>query len=270
MADSTWMTSDQAARRLGVKPATLYAYVSRGLIRSERVPGQRRSRFLRADVERHAMRSRRGGRAGGLEVIVESELTLLEPGGRLFYRGWDVTEAARRRPPSRRWRRGCGPARPTRWRAYRRRLRGRGCSRSATARSPPSTVGAPPCPCCGSPTRCEATAGVLRWPATGRGLLGAMVDACSHRSASTRGRTRRSPLGSGAASPPLRPAGAASASSTLPSSCWPITSWPPRRWPPASRPRPTQIRTWSSRPGWRVLGGPLHGGRRRPGAGAVA
>ncbi len=96
VATSTWMTSEQAARRLGVKPATLYAYVSRGLIRSERVPGQRRSRFLRADIERHAMRSRRGGRAGGLEVIVESELTLLEPGGRLFYRGWDVADAARR------------------------------------------------------------------------------------------------------------------------------------------------------------------------------
>jgi citrate synthase len=56
MSGPTWLTSEQAARRLGVKPATLYAYVSRGLIRSERVPGQRRSRFLRADVERHAAR----------------------------------------------------------------------------------------------------------------------------------------------------------------------------------------------------------------------
>jgi len=89
----TWLTSEQAARRLGVKPETLYAYVSRGLIRSERVPGQRRSRFLRTDVERHAARSRIGGRAGGLEVVVETQLTLLEPAGRLAYRGWDVTEA---------------------------------------------------------------------------------------------------------------------------------------------------------------------------------
>lgn len=88
------MTSDQAARRLGVKPETLYAYVSRGLIRSERVPGQRRSRFHRADVERHAARSRRGGRAGGLEVVIETGLTLLDPGGRLHYRGWDAVEAA--------------------------------------------------------------------------------------------------------------------------------------------------------------------------------
>lgn len=87
------MTSEQAAHRLGVKPETLYAYVSRGLIRSERVPGQRRSRFLRSDVERHAARSRVGGRAGGLEVVVETQLTLLEPEGRLAYRGWDVRDA---------------------------------------------------------------------------------------------------------------------------------------------------------------------------------
>ena len=90
------MSSEQASRRLGVKPETLYAYVSRGLIRSEKVPGQRRSRFARADVERHAARSRRGGRATGLEVVVETELTLLEPSGNLSYRGWDVTDAARR------------------------------------------------------------------------------------------------------------------------------------------------------------------------------
>lgn len=93
MARPQWMTSEQASRRLGVKPETLYAYVSRGLIRSERVPGQRRSRFLTADVERHAARSRVGGRAGGLEVVVETQLTLLEPEGRLSYRGWDVTDA---------------------------------------------------------------------------------------------------------------------------------------------------------------------------------
>lgn len=95
MAQSAWLTSEEAARRLGVKQSTLYAYVSRGLIRSERVPGQRRSRFRRVDVETQAARSARGGRAGGLEVVVETELTLLDPAGALFYRGWSVTEAAR-------------------------------------------------------------------------------------------------------------------------------------------------------------------------------
>lgn len=95
MANDPWMTSEEAARRLEVKPETLYAYVSRGLVRSEKVPGQRRSRFLRADVERHAARSRRGGKTAGFEVVVETQLTLLEPSGHLYYRGWDVAEAAR-------------------------------------------------------------------------------------------------------------------------------------------------------------------------------
>ena len=90
-----WMAAEAAAARLGVKPQTLYAYVSRGLVHSEPVPGTRRSRFLRADVERLAARQRRGGRARGLEVIVETELTLLDPTGRLAYRGWDVVEAVR-------------------------------------------------------------------------------------------------------------------------------------------------------------------------------
>ncbi len=91
----TWLTSEEAADRLGVKPQTLYAYVSRGLIHSEQVPGERRSRFLAADVERHAARTRRGGRAGGLELVVETELTLLDPAGHVHYRGWDVEDAAR-------------------------------------------------------------------------------------------------------------------------------------------------------------------------------
>jgi citrate synthase len=93
--EQQWMAADAAAARLGVKPQTLYAYVSRGLVHSEPVPGSRRSRFLRADVERLAARQRGGGRARGLEVIVETELTLLDPAGRLAYRGWDVEQAVR-------------------------------------------------------------------------------------------------------------------------------------------------------------------------------
>jgi citrate synthase len=95
MAEPDWMAADAAAARLGVKPQTLYAYVSRGMVRSEPVPGTRRSRFLRSDVERLAARQRRGGRARGLEVIVETELTRLDPAGRLAYRGWDVADAVR-------------------------------------------------------------------------------------------------------------------------------------------------------------------------------
>lgn len=87
------MTTEQAAAHLGVKPETLYAYVSRGLLESQREPGGRRSRFARREVEALAARRRAGGRAGALDIIVETELTLLEPTGRLFYRGWDVEDA---------------------------------------------------------------------------------------------------------------------------------------------------------------------------------
>jgi len=95
VGEASWLTSEQAAARLGVKLQTLYAYVSRGQLTSEPVPGTRRSRFRKGEVERLAAGRRAGGRAGQLEVVIESELTLLDPAGRLAYRGWDATDAAR-------------------------------------------------------------------------------------------------------------------------------------------------------------------------------
>jgi citrate synthase len=47
-----WLNSKEAARRLGVSPATLYAYVSRGLLRSEGTNGQRERRYRADDVAR--------------------------------------------------------------------------------------------------------------------------------------------------------------------------------------------------------------------------
>jgi excisionase family DNA binding protein len=46
-----YMTVEEAARRLGVKRATLYAYVSRGLLRSYRQGIKRRRLYRRAEVE---------------------------------------------------------------------------------------------------------------------------------------------------------------------------------------------------------------------------
>ncbi len=48
----------EAARRLGVKPETLYAYVSRGLLSSRRAPGGRGSTFDPAQVAALARRGR--------------------------------------------------------------------------------------------------------------------------------------------------------------------------------------------------------------------
>jgi len=52
------LESEEAARHLGVKVATLYAYVSRGLLVSHAVPGSRRRRFAREDLDRLAGRGR--------------------------------------------------------------------------------------------------------------------------------------------------------------------------------------------------------------------
>ena len=90
-----WLTAGEARARLGVQAQTLYAYVSRGLIRSERIPASRSSRYSRTDVERLAARGRRTSRAPGPEIVVDSALTKIDPAGRLAYRGWNATDAAR-------------------------------------------------------------------------------------------------------------------------------------------------------------------------------
>ncbi|MGE0794406.1 MAG: citrate/2-methylcitrate synthase [Acidimicrobiia bacterium] len=89
------MTAREAADELGVKPETLYAYVSRGLLPRDRVPGSRASRFRPEDVERLAGRGRaRGGSLDEREVLVESSITRLDPDGQLLFRGLDATELA--------------------------------------------------------------------------------------------------------------------------------------------------------------------------------
>lgn len=89
----------EAARLLGVKPATVYAYVSRGQLGSRRDPVGRGSSFDAAEVEALARRSRReaAGPAGGnaRELSVRTSLTLIEP-DRYYFRGVDAVELASR------------------------------------------------------------------------------------------------------------------------------------------------------------------------------
>ena len=96
-AERDWLTAAEATARLGVKPQTLYAYVSRGIVRREAMPGTRRSRYRRDDVERLAKGARASARtrAGSLDVVVDTALTQVEPDGTLTYRGWSVADAAR-------------------------------------------------------------------------------------------------------------------------------------------------------------------------------
>ncbi len=84
------LTTAEAAERLGVKPETLYAYVSRGLIERHRDPGGV-STYAPRDIERLA---RAGRRTKNLPpVVFPSALTLIAD-GRLSYRGTDAVAAA--------------------------------------------------------------------------------------------------------------------------------------------------------------------------------
>jgi citrate synthase len=89
------LTTDEVARRLGVKRETVYAYVSRGLLTRHPASERHGSRFEHEAVERLAAGARRPGRSAALEVVVDTELTALDPGGRLFYRGQDAVALAR-------------------------------------------------------------------------------------------------------------------------------------------------------------------------------
>ena len=88
-----WMTVREVAERLRVKPETVYAYASRGLLHSHREPGERQSRFNRSEVERLATSGEpRSTLFRGL--VVQSALTAID-GGHLYYRGRDAVELAR-------------------------------------------------------------------------------------------------------------------------------------------------------------------------------
>lgn len=88
-----WMDAAAAAERLGVKTATLYAYVSRGVLRRRHSADGRRSLFDPAEVERLALRGRPRHRPGPTELVIESEITELGD-GRPYYRGRDALALA--------------------------------------------------------------------------------------------------------------------------------------------------------------------------------
>jgi len=88
------LESEEAARRLGIKLATLYAYVSRGLLPSYPTTDSRRSLFDLDDVERLARRSRSGRRVETRLASVTTAVTQLRDDGPA-YRGKPVADLAR-------------------------------------------------------------------------------------------------------------------------------------------------------------------------------
>jgi citrate synthase len=101
---SPWISRADAVARLGVRPQTLYAYVSRGLIRAAadgRDP--RRRRYSRHDVEALAARRRHPRRhrdiaAGAIawgEPVLETSISTVRH-ERLVFRGRDAVALSRR------------------------------------------------------------------------------------------------------------------------------------------------------------------------------
>jgi citrate synthase len=85
--------SQEAARRLGVKTSSLYAYVSRGLLTSHPSPSGRRSLFDLKEVEQLAERSRGSKRVETRLTTIATSVTRLGEDGPL-YRGVPATSLA--------------------------------------------------------------------------------------------------------------------------------------------------------------------------------
>ena len=98
MAKTNFLTAKEATRQLGVTPDTLYAYVSRGLIRSETLDARKRTRRYSAD-DVQKLKERKELRKNPAKIvqnalhwgtpIMESALTLITEDS-LYYRGYDV------------------------------------------------------------------------------------------------------------------------------------------------------------------------------------
>ncbi|TXH75727.1 MAG: helix-turn-helix domain-containing protein [Lysobacteraceae bacterium] len=98
---SDLLTARETCRLLGITQATLYAYVSRGLLESRPGPDHRTRLYPRRDVERLAQRKQvgRGAAAGaahsldrGLPVL-ETRISLIRPDGP-YYRGCSAVRLA--------------------------------------------------------------------------------------------------------------------------------------------------------------------------------
>jgi citrate synthase len=88
------ITTQEAARRLGVKVPTLYAYVSRGLLQSHPDPSRRGSLFELDDIEALAVRSRGGRETATRLATVTTGVTRLDQRAGPVYRGRPAVELA--------------------------------------------------------------------------------------------------------------------------------------------------------------------------------
>jgi citrate synthase len=88
-----WIGAAEAAQRLGIKPASLYSYVSRGVLTPRRAADGRASLFDAAEIDGLARRGRPRRAPGGAELVIESELTEISD-DQLRFRGHDAIALA--------------------------------------------------------------------------------------------------------------------------------------------------------------------------------
>ena len=168
--DRRLLSTREAAALLGVKPESLYAYVSRGLLRRHRLDGASGSWFDPADVDRLAARGR--GQPGAAarsrrELRIESGITTIEPDGHR-YRGHPALalapDAGFERVAELLWT-GDLPARAPRWTADPEQLAPRRAPSSARCRvaPSPSTACGPSPPRWPAPIPSATTCGPRRW-----------------------------------------------------------------------------------------------------------
>jgi len=103
MDSSIHLSAREATALLGIKRETLYAYVSRGLVRSVRGEGRER-RYLKSDLE--TLRARHDARAGHAAVavsalrfgepVLDSAITRIDPELGPIYRGSSALELVER------------------------------------------------------------------------------------------------------------------------------------------------------------------------------
>ena len=100
--DNAFIDAREACALLGISQATLYAYVSRGLVESRPGPDHRSRAYSRRDVERLLQRKRAGrgaarGAAQSLDrglPVLETRISQIRPDGP-YYRGRSAIAAAR-------------------------------------------------------------------------------------------------------------------------------------------------------------------------------
>jgi citrate synthase len=88
-----WIGAAEAAQRLGIKPASLYSYVSRGVLTPRRGSDGRASLFDATEIAGLARRGRPRRAPGRAELVIESELTEISE-DRLRFRGHDAISLA--------------------------------------------------------------------------------------------------------------------------------------------------------------------------------